>query len=342
MSTQSATNDAADFFVLPEESQQQFRLLELPPELLEILTSADAKPIHFKSSPDSASPITLCTPTQTYAARQVNTSNTVYITQPHSTTTAGILATAKSDFTYELTPNPPTPDTVTRHLRAILPLYTSTGTLPLHATKAKKPDLLADLPFSTLDCERGWKRLACFELDHDEAKCCFVPSGEAKLQAWNSIIQRAREYGVDLTADAFDESLLLMDADAEVPVELSRAILRSVAVDGDDASRLDASETVRQTGSWRLEATRGPMKVVEFVEEWKDLLPERWREMAKLEDLKGEIEVVEEGREVRLAAGVGGGSRGAVGEKAGAVAEAKSLGAKRKWHEKFRASMKGA
>ncbi|KAF2764915.1 hypothetical protein EJ03DRAFT_355359 [Teratosphaeria nubilosa] len=351
MSTQSAS--ATEFFVLPEESQPQFRLLELPPELLEILTSTDAKPIHFKSSPNAASNLSLCTPTQTYTVRQVNTSNSVYITRPHATATTNngptapsIHAIAKSDFTYELAPTKTTLDTVIPYIRAALPIYTSTGAHQLKPDLAPKTkaDLFADIPFSDLECERGWKRLACFELDDDDnnAKGCFIPSGEAKLQAWKSTVQRSHEYGIDLTA-AFNESLLI-DSSSDLARKLSQAILSSVAVDT-SASQLDASETVRQAGLWNLEAatqTRGAVKMAEFVGEWKDLLPEKWREMARLEELKGEYEVVNEGREIRLAASASGGSSSAVGEKAGPAAEAKSLGAKRKWHEKFRVSKKGA
>lgn len=40
MSTQDASG--LEFSILPEDQQQQFRLLELPPELLELLTSENA------------------------------------------------------------------------------------------------------------------------------------------------------------------------------------------------------------------------------------------------------------------------------------------------------------
>jgi sister chromatid cohesion protein DCC1 len=95
--------------------QQNLRLLELPPELLELLSSAQPPRcvtascrdisltgrgrLYFKSStgtPDrhaepsastssTAEHLHLCTPTQSYQVRQVSTSNSVYIVEPSTT-----------------------------------------------------------------------------------------------------------------------------------------------------------------------------------------------------------------------------------------------------------------
>src|SRR5271156_3399898 len=117
MSTQTSTFPAIPF--THTHPQQSFRLLELPPELLELLSS-DNPPtyviygiqldltlnrfrltkstrLYLKSSnpPTNVSSTTtprtkgaeagyvhLCSPTQTYQVRQVSTSNSLFVTQP--------------------------------------------------------------------------------------------------------------------------------------------------------------------------------------------------------------------------------------------------------------------
>jgi hypothetical protein len=77
-----------------------------------------------------------------------------------------------------------------------------------------------------------------------------------------------------------------------------------------------------------------------FTDSWADLLPEKWREHAGMSLLEGSYKLENDGQDVTF---VETGSIGGASTSAASPAEAKStLGAKRKWHEKFRASKKTA
>ncbi|KAM0220113.1 hypothetical protein ACHAQI_000569 [Fusarium lateritium] len=60
-------------------SSANFRLIELPPDLLTLLESDDAPVLRLESSDTSA---VIKTPTKTYALRQKNTSNAMMLLSP--------------------------------------------------------------------------------------------------------------------------------------------------------------------------------------------------------------------------------------------------------------------
>ncbi|KAL4878900.1 sister chromatid cohesion protein Dcc1 [Aspergillus karnatakaensis] len=90
MSTQSTPS----ILFTHRSHQQGFRLLELPPELAELLSSENPPTLQLKS-PSPGAPkttatapaadyVNLCTPTATYSIRQVQSSNSLHILKPSS------------------------------------------------------------------------------------------------------------------------------------------------------------------------------------------------------------------------------------------------------------------
>ncbi|KAK4032882.1 hypothetical protein C8A01DRAFT_50425 [Parachaetomium inaequale] len=82
-----------------------YKLLELPPELLELLESPDAPTLTLHPSPTAA---LLKTPSTTYSLRQKNTSNALILLAPTSdgptTAAAGLSTIATVHETIELVP----------------------------------------------------------------------------------------------------------------------------------------------------------------------------------------------------------------------------------------------
>ncbi|KAI9873442.1 MAG: hypothetical protein M1830_000409, partial [Pleopsidium flavum] len=153
-------------------SQQSFRLLELPQELLDLLTSEDAPVLTLKSSSSPSSAATgppashavLTTQNQTFQLRQVQSSNSIFLLQPHMVCNAGadafvaasnLSVIAQCKATLELTSIATSP---VPYLEELLPLYKGSQdqvdasyiAAPLAAMgeQRSKLNLLADVPIS--------------------------------------------------------------------------------------------------------------------------------------------------------------------------------------------------
>jgi sister chromatid cohesion protein DCC1 len=289
----------------------------------------------------------LCTDDKTYNIRQVNTSNSVYILQPSDTQTNGagpsapsLQAIAQSGFTLELSPVSPKEANAIPHIRTALPTYSSTGHYQSRQV-ATKEDLYANIPFSDQECEAAWRSLACFQLT--DPPSCLIPSGEAKVRAWRSIVQQAQILGINLTAPLSPaQSAQIIDVSEEWPLELTVAVRDSMSTTDKDERRFVEDQCVATVGLNQLDAStqgRSPVSVEDFLAAWRDQLPEKWREKAILESIKSSYVLENDEKSIKLA-NVGGDA--AAGEGKAAAAATKSLGAKRKWHEKFRSSKKAA
>ncbi|WPH04479.1 Hypothetical protein R9X50_00737000 [Acrodontium crateriforme] len=342
MSSQGG-HTAAQFSILPEDQHQSFRLVELPPEILQLLESENPPILYFKSAEGTLgqpknSTAALCTSDKTYHVRQVNHSNSVFITQSSKLrsendnvqSSSGIEAIATSGFTLELTPVAKT-ESATPYLKAMLPLYISSDQIEPR-DPITKAQLFADVPFSEVECNQAWKSLTSFESSNPPG--CFRPSGKAKIKAWISILTQATATSVDLTASVHAEQMSsVVDTTEDWPVELSYAILDSLCIDTKDGRCLRKDQSLRQLGIWQLDAlTQGGRSVAkaEFMSSWSDCLPEKWRSEATLDVLQGAYTTEENGKSLRP-----------VDETQVAQTQAKlSLGAKRKWHEKFRPASK--
>ncbi|TKA75969.1 hypothetical protein B0A55_00690 [Friedmanniomyces simplex] len=363
MSTQAS--DGSSFSILPEEQRQPFRLLELSPELLEVVVSdpsaryeleegshsvlqAQLIPItrlQFKSGPkigevgSTSEEAVLCTPDKTYSVRQVNTSNSVYICQPTSLDDdddddgipqPGLQAIAQSSWTLELSESKSI--SAAPYLKAALPTYSSTGTYQSKDLVSKQ-QVFDDIPLCQAECETAWRDLACFELSDPQG--CFLPTASAKVQAWRSILDLAVASGVDMTGDIMPKPIdMIIEQNEDWPVELAQAVLASVS---NDRGCIDQSKCLVSVGLdlLAMEGARG-MPVSDLLKSWRDSLPEKWRAAAKVEALPRSHYTLDDSRKIIAYANA------ETGAAATAAASKSTLGAKRKWHEKFRESKRAA
>ncbi|KAK4980152.1 hypothetical protein LTR42_000459 [Elasticomyces elasticus] len=339
MSTQP--DDGFTFSILAEEQREHFRLLELPPELLELVTSNTSHTLQFKSADGQhtgkAGPVPeayICTSDKTYKIRQVNSSNSVYICQPanndddNGLPQAGLHAIAQSSWTLEL--NQAQTNFAIQHLKAMLPTYSSTGSYQSKEL-ASKQTIFDNIPSSQAQCEQAWKDLACFELSDPQG--CFLPSASVKVQVWRSMLDQAVASGVDLTGELSPKNLdVIIDPNEEWPIEIGQAVLDSI-LSGE--GRIDEFKCVASVGVDILAARMGVVQpTAEFLAIWRDALPEKWRAQAKIEMLhRTEYRLGDSRKTIAYA--------GAESKAAAADGDA-TTGAKRKWHDKFRASKKAA
>ena len=292
----------------------------------------------------------MCTDAKTFSLRQVNTSNSLYVANTthleddkDDPPVSGLQATAKSDFTLELSPMAADVAHAKSCIKALLPVCSSTGHWQ-SKTLRSKDELFADVPYSYLECQTAFEALACFELD--EPKGCFVPSGQVKLEGWKRITEEAAELRVDLTGVVSDTQANNITLQAtDLPKKLVQAV-RDAMVDESKKEQgrfLDEQSCAAFLGIAQLEtSTQGhsSTSLTAFLAAWKDLLPEKWRDAAKLEVLQGQYSLLNDGRDIALAGSRADQQHQGQSGKAAAADGKSLLGAKRKWHDKFRASKK--
>ncbi|CBX94006.1 hypothetical protein IAQ61_003880 [Plenodomus lingam] len=321
-----------------------FRLLELPPEVAELIERPNPPPLSIKSlapsAPSNASHAkpayaVLCTPNKTFQLRQVQTSNSLFVTQPMLETHGNDIpvpetcAIAACTATLELHPSAAPAVTL---LRDALPVYDLVaGDVDAPSNGKSKLSVFEDLPMSDGECQTAWDNIMAFELDDSS----YQPSPNALTQVWRSINGAALAEGVKLDSQFL--TLDITDAVAEEghPPGLVKAILAYLSTEGTDRegawSSLDRKRTVHFTGRMLLEAKRGAdFLIADFTDTWEDRLPEAWRKDAQLSAIEGVYEFPTE-TTIRTRAGQGSndGSRDTTAKPSA-----------RKWHEKFNKTRK--
>lgn len=249
----------------------------------------------------------------------------------------GVEAVAKCDTTVELLPT--ATSSAAPYVKAELPTYASTGTYGTKKTVAKG-ELFSHIPLSEAECEAGFSELACFE-SRDPAGC-FIPSGKVKAEIWQAAITAAVADSIDLTTPFPKDDIpaFAIDLPGDWPVELIASILRSVSSETPGGHlAVDEEKAVRFAGLALLQAKSegNPVEATALLRAWRDAIPEAWRSKCEFAILKGFYELQDGGSTIKYIDGF------AASLAAPSTAtESKSLGAKRKWHEKFRASKKTA
>ncbi|KAL5003276.1 hypothetical protein BDV10DRAFT_201133 [Aspergillus recurvatus] len=163
--------------------------------------------------------------------------------------------------------------------------------------------IFADVPVSRTQCEREWIEMCAFVLlqptateEEAPASSCWRPSAEMRLDVWKRVVEGAVLQGIDLekqflVTDLW-KSVLDDDGAAPFPRPLFEAVVRRVCELGDGLGWAALSERkwagiekeacVRWVGETYLEAmATGSACAVgesEFLNAWKDRLPEAWRE----------------------------------------------------------------
>ncbi|KAJ5782600.1 hypothetical protein N7457_004374 [Penicillium paradoxum] len=270
-----STQDARSILFTHTRPQQGFRLLELTPELEELLTSKDAPVLELKSpstalaqavvDPTAHDYVNLCTPTQTFRIRQVQSSNSLHIlrpsrgeisqadikvVEPEAETGAlnlpdeAVTAIAKCSSTLELH-TPPGGFSAVPFLEKTLRLYDrrsdddpdtemgdsadSTGPLGSEEMKEIRARVCQDIPVSTAQCEQGWMELCAF-VDGGEEVACWRPSARSRLRVWKRLVEGAVLQGIDLEKQFLVGDLWksVLDEDDEQEPPFPRALLEAV------------------------------------------------------------------------------------------------------------------
>lgn len=333
-------------------AQQSFRLLELPDALLELLASQNPPVLSIKSRP--AAPTTasataqqqqasavLCTNSKTFHLRQVHTSNSVHLAQPAKLNagsdgfpTPGISAVAKCGAVLELHPVTESPTAALQE--AITRIWHSerwdgetTADFSGEMVQKSKEEFFADIPFSDQECEQAWVDICAFEFGGRPA----LPTTAALWMYWRTMLTTAVAEGIDLSAQfkIADLAKTLKDEEDLLP-ELVQAIFHHLLPDdqmvGDDWAAVDRAKCVPWVGRNLLAALdshhRTARPTAEFLDLWRDALPEAWRDDAQLAAIQGDYTLP---------------SDHTIAPKGAAALPSTSASkGPRKWHEKFNAS----
>lgn len=262
----------------------------------------------------------------------MQTSNSVFVTQPASDAhgndvpTPTTCAIAACTATLELH----SADTsAVAYLEGALPVYDIVGgEVDATHNAQSKSAVFADIPLSNGQCEQGWTEIVAFE----QSGSSYRPSVNTLKQVWSSLNAAALAEGIKLDSQFLGSDLAERVQEEGFPPPLALAIFKHLASAGQDTSGqwscLDRRKTVSFVGTNLLRATKrasAGYPVAEFVEEWKDSLPETWRNDADLKAIEGTYHMPTS-------------STIAAKNTASSVTEpaaVKATTAKGKWHERF-------
>jgi sister chromatid cohesion protein DCC1 len=265
---------------------QPCRLLELPPDLLEYLSTSDAPILSFKAKDATDPEAFLTTNHKTYLIRQVHTSNTLYLTAP-SHDAPGTTAISQCRSALECLPAP------ARHaestLRSLLIPFAEPQDMDIRPSNPhSKTYVFAHTPMSHDECQSVWTDLVAFEHSGQS----FRPTVAALVKVWKWLLEIAYASAVNLAepvyADVIDN---MLDGEDEWPSTLVDAIFMKLSADHPHLLQLDQQTTVKWVGSNTLESHRQNskqsfMETSLFLDAWKDALPETWRPDVSLDMLK--------------------------------------------------------
>ncbi|KAF2708811.1 hypothetical protein K504DRAFT_502827 [Pleomassaria siparia CBS 279.74] len=321
---------------------QHFRLLELPPEIVELLEAPNPPRLSIKSLPSSVASGTpasnpayavFCTPNASFQLRQVQTSNTLFITRPmleahgNEMPVPTTCAIATCSATLEMHP---AHGSALAYLEDLLPLYDIIdGEVNAAANGKTKASIFPDVPLSDGEFERAWRETMAFEFDGSSWR----PSANTLSHVWKSINAAALAEGVKLDSQFLTDDVTKAVAEEGYPTALAAAILQRLSNDDQDKegpwSCLDRTKIVSFVGKVLLEAKRGapPYLTAEFLDTWKDCVPEVCRKDAELKTIAGVYELPSTAT-IRL--------KQVASSATNAEASApKGSTSSRKWHEKF-------
>lgn len=176
--------------------------------------------------------------------------------------------------------------------------------------------LFVDIPVSRGQCEQAWIDLCGFVSRAGDGRlACFRPLATVKLEVWKKMVDGAVLQGIDLEKQFLGRDLwrsVLVDGEEPFPFGLFEAVLKSVCEEeglGAVASvecefshglideclltyagtSLGKTSCTRWVGETYLEAMAPTSKSAigrsEFLNAWKDHLPESWRNEAALSKL---------------------------------------------------------
>ncbi|OCK94566.1 uncharacterized protein K441DRAFT_677416 [Cenococcum geophilum 1.58] len=336
-----ATQDEGGIPFSISQEQQQFRLLELPPALLDLIASPNPPVLSIKSqavSTPSSNPSSkpayavLCTSNKTFQLRQVQTSNSVFVTQPISEPQGndiplpGLVIIATCTATLELHP---VCGSAIPYLRTVLPVYDTSEDTVDAGNAQNKLQIFSNIPLSDDECEAGWRELVAFEL----AGSSYRPTAKTLLQIWRSINAAASAEGINLESQFLTDDLhKAIEDEGYPPILLTSLLSRLVAEDENSSGAwtcLDAKKCVQWVGRMVLEVRAGDSGLLTayFLDAWRDCLPEAWRQEAELEAIHDSY-ILPTSTTIAFKGGLESSEKGPSEPSAKA-------GSSRKWHERF-------
>ncbi|KAI9703815.1 MAG: hypothetical protein M1836_007585 [Candelina mexicana] len=359
-----ASDDNSGISFSFSDSQQSFRLLELPPPLLELLSSDNPPTLSLKSaispptSTGASGPVSsnavLCTGNQTFHLRQVHSSNSIFLVHPsvsqsvdgdRSSASSGLSVTATCKATLELSPANTSP---LPYLKQHLQLYdgaddefeASTGipSSPANLDSVNKLDLFSNVPYSKGECERAWTDICAFEFNNVAMR----PTARALAGAWKAILSGATSQALRLSSEFQLEDLWTIVEDDGYPRGLIEAVIHRLSFDGvvKDSACLDQTRCVRWVGTTFLESevhSNAGVPVKQFLKEWQDKLPEEWQKYATVDVLEGSFS---QPTATTILSNDGGSSLAVAGPAPTIpnTTVSKGFAGGRKWHDKFKAA----
>lgn len=135
-----------------------------------------------------------------------------------------------------------------------------------------KIDVYENIPLSKNEIDAEWKRSCAFELSGR----CYVPNAQVLLSSWKAIIDASRAEGIDMLDESRQEVLWDAVSDEGIPKDLCLAML----------ARLNDTDAETWVAAFMLEANGGSFSRPQFVESWKDLLPEKMGSNASMDMVK--------------------------------------------------------
>ncbi|MCJ1451461.1 hypothetical protein MMC28_001798 [Mycoblastus sanguinarius] len=356
MSTQDGSGIRFDIC----NEQQNFRLLELPPSLLELINANQPPNLFLKSSApivangpaQASSNAVLCTDDRTYQVRQVHSSNSVFILQPSeasrlaeddSIPSSSLLAIAQCTATLELIPTSPSG---IAFLRQALPLYKGPQTNAMKMSKSVmvstsmekmekmgKQAMLENAPLPSNEFDKAWKEMCAFEFEGQ----AWLPTALELISVWESILSAATVRSVDLGENFVIATLRrVVEEDGHEGVLFDTVINR---LRSDDEDLMDGCalfsrfQSVPWVGIVLLESLRSSTDEIfstDFLHNWQNQLPENWRKHATIDMLRSKCTRSSSGK---LVFSDGPGENAEISSSTPANT---SGNASRKWHEKFR------
>ncbi|KAI5248540.1 hypothetical protein E4T43_01292 [Aureobasidium subglaciale] len=337
MSTSTKADSGTPFSIAAD--LQPCRLLELPPDLLDYLSSTDAPALSFKAKDATDPEAFLTTKHRSYLIRQVHTSNTVYITNP-AANASGTIAVSQCASALECLPAP------NRHAESILRsllipfAQPQDGNIRL-SDPPSRSYVFAHTPMSHDECYHVWRDVVAFEHNGQS----FRPTAAALTGAWKWLLEIAYAHAVNFAIPIQRESIdKMLDGEDEWPRSLVDAIFMKLSESEKETVHLQRQPTLKWVGQNTLEShhqihpDQPAIETSAFLEAWRDALPEAWRLMASLDMLKGLYKLSAGGKRIEF---VRNQSTQAAEATAGAAKAATTATAgKRKWHEKFAAARK--
>ncbi|KAJ5629352.1 hypothetical protein N7528_003009 [Penicillium herquei] len=168
-----------------------------------------------------------------------------------------------------------------------------------------REQICADVPVSTELCEQGWVEICAF-VDEKSGLTGWKPSARMRLNVWKRILDGTILQGIDLEKQFLVEDLWksVLDDDDEsgpFPRGLLEAVVRKLCTADERPALADAIKWASlekvECSSWVGETYLAAMAPTassaigrsEFLQAWRDCLPESWRGEASLSKLQNGV-----------------------------------------------------